>query len=280
MVKRKGFTFIEIALFLAVTAALFIGIALGMQNSIFRQRYNDAVQNFFEFMRSVYSKVSNPQSPGEGNSNTAIYGKLIVFGEKYDMAGNLINELDGRPIFMYDVVGDAVGSKEMGTGNVLELLKALNANVVRKTVNSTGTVVGVELASPEKYEMRWQTELQNVDWSLFTGSILVVRHPRAGTINTFIMKDEVISVNYEARQANDAYKTGGTYSAIDNLLKQYLVKTNDPKFGIEEVNFCISPYGPGESGTTPRTNIRLLENARNASSVELIETDGGDNVCF
>lgn len=280
MGKRKGFTFIEIALFLAVTAALFIGIALGMQNSIFRQRYNDAVQNFFEFMRSVYSKVSNPQSPGEGNSNTAIYGKLIVFGEEYDMDGNKINELDGRPIFVYDVVGDAVGSQEMGTGNVLEILAALKANVVRKTYGYNGVVNGVELASPEKYEMRWQTELQNTDWSPFTGSILVVRHPRSGTINTLILKNTIIPVNYQRKQADNAYKAGGTYSAIDNLLKEYLVKTTDPKFKVAEVNFCISPYGPGESGTTPRQEIRLLENARNASSVEMIETDGGDNLCF
>ena len=278
MVKRKGFTFIEIALFLAVTAALFIGIALGMQNSIFRQRYNDATQNFFEFMRSVYSKVSNPQSPGEGNSGTAIYGKLIVFGEKYDMSGTLIDDLSGSPVFVYDVVGNATGSQEMGSGNALEILAALNANVVRLVKKSGKTTV--ELASPEKYEMRWQTELQNIDKSQFTGSILVVRHPRSGTINTLVMKDTVIDVNYEARRANDTYAAGGTYNSINNLLKQYLTRTTDPMFKVEEVNFCISPYGPGESGTTPRTNIRLLENARNASSVEYIETDGGDNLCF
>ena len=281
MVKRKGFTFIEVALFLAVTAALFIGVALGMQNSIFRQRYNDATQNFFEFMRSIYSKVSNPQSPGQGNSTTtAIYGKLIVFGEKYDMAGNFVNELDGRPIFVYDVVGAAAGSKEMGTGNALELLSAFGANVVKPVTNTLGATTGYELASPEKYEMRWQTELQNIDGDPFEGSILVIRHPRSGTINTLVMKDTVIPVNYELKQANDAYAAGGNYNSIKNLLKQYLTRTTDPKFDVAEVDFCISPYGPGESGTTPRQNIRLLSNARNASSVEMIETDGGDNRCF
>ena len=281
MGKRKGFTFIEIALFLAVTAALFIGIALGMQNSIFRQRYNDAVQNFFEFMRSVYSKVSNPQSPGEGNSDKiAIYGKLIVFGEEYDMDGNKINELDGRPIFVYDVIGDVKGSKEMPSGNVLEILAKLNANVVRETYGFNGALTGVELASPEKYEMRWQTELQDLAGDPFVGSILVVRHPRSGTINTLVLENTVIPVNYERKQADDIVKAGGTSSSIKNLLKDYLEKTTDPKFSTEEVSFCISPYGPGESGTTPRQEIRLLENARNASSVEMIETDGGDNQCF
>lgn len=279
MSKRKGFTFIEIALFLAVTAALFIGIALGVQNSIFRERYNDATQNFFEFMRSVYSKVSNPQSPGEGNSNIAIYGKLIVFGEDYDMDGTKIDDPDYHPIFMYDVLGDVVSSKDVGTGTVLELLANLNANVVRTTTGFNGVITGIQLATPEKYEMRWQTELQQINKSLFKGSILVVRHPRSGTINTFVL-DDVIPVNYQRKQADDAYKAGGTYLSINNLLKDYLTKTIDPKFEIDEVNFCVSPYGPGESGTTPRTNIRLLKNARNASSVEMIERDSGDNPCF
>jgi hypothetical protein len=280
MVKRKGFTFIEIALFLAVTAALFIGIALGMQNSIFRQRYNDATQNFFEFMRSIYSKVSNPQSPGTGNSDIAIYGKLIVFGEEYDMAGEKIDQLDERPIFVYDVIGNAVNSQAMGTGNALELLSAFGANVVKPVTNTVGATTGYELVSPEKYEMRWQTELQNINGDPFKGSILVIRHPRSGTINTLTMEGTAIPVNYELKQANDAYSAGGSYDSIKDLLKQYLTKTTDPKFGVEkEVDFCISPYGPGESGTTPRTNIRLLENARNASSVEMIEMDSGDNRC-
>ncbi|MBR3269795.1 hypothetical protein IKG07_00875 [Candidatus Saccharibacteria bacterium] len=281
MGKRKGFTFIEVALFLAVTAALFIGIALGMQNSIFRQRYNDAVQNFFEFTRSIYSKVSNPQSPGEGNSKTAIYGKLIVFGEKHNLAGDIIDpELDGYPIFMYDVIGDASGSQEISSGTVSELLAALNANVIKKNYRTNGTIESAEPASPEKYEMRWQTELQDIGGAPFVGSILVVRHPRSGTINTLILEDTIIPVNYEVKQANEAYEAGGTYSSIDNLLKQYLTRTTDPKFKVAEVNFCVSPYGPGETGTTPRQEIRLLENARNASSVEMIETDGGDNLCF
>lgn len=280
MSKRKGFTFIEIALFLAVTAALFIGIALGTQNSIFQQRYNDAVQNFSEFMRTIYSKVSNPQSSGHGNSEIAIYGKLVVFGEEYDMNGEKINELDGRPVFVYDVVGKVAGSKETPSGNVLETLAGLEANVVREVTGYGGAVTGWELASPEKYEMRWQTELQEIDKSPFVGSILVVRHPRSGTINTLVMEGVAIPVNYERRQADDAAKAGGAYPPIKNLLKDYLVRTTEPKFGADEVNFCISPYGPGESGTTPRQNIRLLKNARNASSVEMIEQDGGDNKCF
>ena len=78
----RGFTLIEVSLFLAITAAVFVAIAVGTQNSIFQQRYNDAVQNFAEFLRTAYSQVSNVQSEGTGRTDTAIYGKLVVFGDE------------------------------------------------------------------------------------------------------------------------------------------------------------------------------------------------------
>lgn len=291
MGKRKGFTFIEVSLFLAITAALFIGIALGMQNSIFQQRYNDATQNFFEFVRSIYSKVSNPQSAGDGNSlKEAIYGKLFVFGEEFDIFGNRLDpSSDGRPIFVYDVVGSAVGTQNMLSGDLMTLLTSLHANAVRFIDPNTGDPVAptdpefngslAQLASPEKYEMRWQTELQNTDHTPFVGSILVVRHPRAGTINTLVLENIAINVNEEVNRAN---AEGVEVSGIDKLLTKYLDKddeSEEDKFKVEELNFCVSPYGLGESGTILPQNIRILKNARNASSVQMIDLDGDDNLC-
>ena len=83
---RSGFTLVEVALFLAITGLVFAGIVVGTQNSIFQQRYNDAVQNFAEFLRSMYSQVTNVQSEGHGRSEYAIYGKLVNFEE--DENGN------------------------------------------------------------------------------------------------------------------------------------------------------------------------------------------------
>ena len=68
MSKKHGFTIIEVSLFLAITALLFVGITVGTQNSINQQRYADSVNSFADFLRNVYSQVSNPQSAGKGNS--------------------------------------------------------------------------------------------------------------------------------------------------------------------------------------------------------------------
>ncbi|MBQ6410016.1 hypothetical protein IJI18_02015 [Candidatus Saccharibacteria bacterium] len=243
MIKRKGFTFIEIALFLAVTAALFIGIAVGMQNSITQQRYNESTQEFLEFMRSIYSKVSNPQSPGRGNSNRAIYGKLVVFGETYDITGNKITE--GNPIFMYDVVGDIVTSQNIGTETLTQMLSKLN----------------LDLSTPEKFEMPWQTSLQTTAGGKFVGSMLIVRHPRSGTINTLYW-DGVINQN------------NPTVAATKPLAKNIKNFSSN-----NQIIFCISPYSVGKTGPIPKQPIRLLSNARNASDVELIDLDSNNIKC-
>lgn len=266
MGKHKGFTLIEVTLFLAVTAAIFIGLAWGLSNSVFQQRYTDSTQNFLEYIRSVYSKVSNPQSTGAGNSGEAIYGKLLVIGERVDLTGADVPE-DEQPIFMYDVIGSA--DTNFGTASTAELLEALGANVV-KTSGSTDGVIRAEMISPEKYDPRWGATIENPDRSLVKKSILVVRHPKSGTINTLVY-DGVINVNERVRDNN---KDGPGNPDIKNLLTNLL-----SSFAPSEVDFCVNPYGLNATGVVPRQDIRILKNARNASAVQMIDLDSDDNSC-
>ncbi len=272
MVKRKGFTFIEISLFLAVTGALFIGIALGVSNSIFQQEYNDATQNFFEFLRSAYSKVSNPQSVGAGNSDYAIYGKLIVFGEDVDLLGETI-PFKEQQIFSYDVIGGAAVGP---SGDIKTLLKQLKINVA--FLEKDGNLIrGVELSSPEKYTPRWEVGIENANGTEIKKSILIVRHPRSGTVNTLVY-DGVIEANKIVRDAkNDAAGCIGQLSctSVEELLTSVI-----DSFNISEMDFCINPSGLGSSGAIPRRDIRILKNARNASSVQILELEGENSICL
>ena len=154
---RLGFTIIEITLFMAITALLFAGLAAGTSNSIERQRYYDTVQNFAEFLRSVYSQVSNPQSLGEGRSDKAIYGKLITFGEKYEVDESGMEKLhDGDGVqwmYVYDVVGNA-DVKE--SGSVQSALVEVDANVVRATETEGGTIKHIAaVGMSEAYAPKW-----------------------------------------------------------------------------------------------------------------------------
>lgn len=251
MKKRwSGFTLIEVSLFLAVTGLLFVGIALGTQNSISQQRSYDSIQNFAEFLKSVYSEVSNPQSVGDGRSDRAIYGKLITFDEEYDLSGN---KNDRRLIFVYDVIGDVKGNA--GAGEIKTTLKSLKVNVAIK--NGTETLpAGIV----ENYVPRWQAEIENVDNDeQYRGSILIVRHPRSGTINTLV-SDSPVEVNtwiyVEKRDA----------ASIEKLFADQL-----NNFSEKDADFCIN--SSGKASSDKRTDIRIVSNAHNASGVEIIGLD-------
>lgn len=281
---KLGFTIIEITLFMAITALLFAGIAAGTSNSIERQRYYDTVQNFAEFLRSVYSQVSNPQSMGEGRSDIAIYGKLITFGEMYgtnEEGTEKIHEGDETQwIYVYDVVGNADVHE---SGSVQKALLEVGANVVRAT-EVTGNIVKriAAVGMSEAYAPRWGMSIENVgpnystddrkidlnmEKALFKGSILIVRHPRSGTINTLV-SPAVVEVNKTVYEDNQS----GNFAGYNELLAKYLVDGAENRFTNQQVDFCVNQFG-ARVYSDNRWDIRLVNNARNASGVEVIGLD-------
>lgn len=249
---RRGFTLVEVSLFLAITAAIFVSIAVGTQNSIFQQRYNDAVQNFAEFLRSVYSQVMNVQSEGDGRSGYAIYGKLVNFE---DDNGN-------NKITTYNVIGK-VAEDDLGNGNVLDRLKSLEADVVLEKDGKYEPVGFVE-----NYRPRWASQIQTTkgwnavpagSYEVFTGALLVVRHPSSGTVYTF-SSDKSVDVDSYIESLTNGFDTGGK-----------LIAANIGDFSADDVDFCVNPNGAERS--TLRRDIRIVAGARNATGVEIIADD-------
>lgn len=274
---RRGFTLVEVALFLALTAMLFMGIVLGTGNSIENQRFNDTTQGFAEFIRSVYSQVANPQGVGDGRSDKAIYGKMISFGQKYDTAGGTLysaGKYTAQKIFVYDVVGGVGG---VGSGAAVPMLKALGANVaVVASRDATGKIVSMEPAGLiDTYEPKWSMAVEDVAGNVFAGTILIVRHPTSGTIHT-LYSPNIIEVNDTLTKANATKNFTNAERMLTNVLDS---------FTSVAVNFCINPNG-FEPPSDNRRNVRIIKDARNASGVEVINLDDlnlsdGDsgNVC-
>lgn len=248
---RSGFTLVEVSLFLAITAVIFAGVAIGTQNSIFQQRYNDAVQNYVEFLRTAYSQVSNVQSESKGMSEKAIYGKLITFG---------ISDNKNK-IMTYNVIGDIEDMVGSSDGSVLEKLGNLNANVI---IEEDGGYKPVGFV--DNYIPRWESQIQttagwNEDGSgyqIFQGALLIVRSPTSGTIYTYVSD---ANIDVEA-VLNDSF---AEKNPIANL----------SSFERRDVDFCINPNGAGKSNL--RRDVRVVDGARNASGVEIVPDD--DNRC-
>ncbi|MBR0430712.1 hypothetical protein IJJ05_00245 [Candidatus Saccharibacteria bacterium] len=235
---KRGFTLIEVSLFLALTALLFVGIAVGVQNSIYQQRFNDAVQNFAEFLRTAYSQVLNVQSEGTGRSDKAIYGKLITFNVDSDTGKNVINT--------YNVIGDV--SNSIGTGTAIGLLEELEGNVVIEEEDAGGGKTYTPVGFVENYTPRWGAAIQKSDGSKdpFVGALLIIRHPLSGTVYTYVTDSNVVNEN--------------NFSDV--------LSSEEGGFKIDAVDFCVNPNGPGEGGV--RRDVRVVNNARNASGIEIV----------
>lgn len=251
--QKGGFTLIEVSLFLAITALLFLAVTIGVNNSVFQQRYNDSVQSLVEFLRAAYAETENVQSTTGGRTNHAIYGKLVTFGEEYDLNGEK-NESD--KVFTYNVAGKIDG--DIGTGGALSALKNADADVV-----TDGKLNGIV----ESFTPKWQSQIQvtgkdKIDE--FKGAILIVRHPRSGTVYTLVMDKNTIEVNRAIKEGSSS------------ILGNYLNKDKEPHFDIKQLDFCVNPNGAQQSGL--RADVRIGVGARNSAAIEVI-TDGENNMC-
>ena len=254
---KGGFTLIEVALFLAITGLLFLGVTIGVQNSIFQQRYNDSVQSFVEFLRGAYAKVENVQGrsieEGSGNTNKALYGKLITFGEKLNLTKTTN---DNDTVFMYDIVGDA----KCNTGGFQDAITMLKDSChadVLGAIDSGGNRQLLGLA--ESYTPKWSAAIQSTakNKELFKGSIIITRHPQTGTLNTYAAQGRTVEVNN------------------NQTLKQFLEANVGAFKNSENVDFCINPNGNEISPV--RADVRIKAGARNTSGIEIIPDD--DNQC-
>ena len=269
----RGFTLIEVSLFLAVTAALFIGIAAGTQNSIFQQRYSDAVQNFAEYLRSIYSQVSNVQNENTGRSDKAIYGKVLVFSEENGdnkiKSYNLVGDVTRKDVSEVRAISDN-NRCSTENGEVINKLCALNASVVLQDDDGKTHAVGFV----DEYVPRWASQIQtdggwgsdpsSGGYDVFQGILLITHSPSSGNIYTYVMRDE--AKTREIADAIDRCEESGCKDDT-NVFKTYL-RGGDGFFKTEDVDFCINPNGAEQSRL--RRDIRLSEGAHNASSVEVM----------
>lgn len=254
--NRQGFTIIEVILFLGITGLIFMAIVASTSNVLSRQRYNDSTQNFAEFLRGVYGKLTSIENYGNGRSERAIYGKLITFGESHNLNGeeNVENE-----IFTYDIIGDVSGS--ISADDVIKSLASLNADVVVKNGED------VEYAGiNEHYATKWMARIEQTNSTeLFKGAVMVVRSATSGTIYTYVLNGETIEVN----------------SAVKfNTPKKLLTSQTLNKFvSNQPIDFCISSED-GRVYNGKRRDVRIIANARNSSGVEVMPLDDPDqNAC-
>lgn len=306
--EAKGFTIVEVAIVLAVTGLMLVGILGGINVRVAAQRYNDTVQGVEDFLRSVYSEVINVENgradvvfnqtycsgplqvaalkknastkiieAGEavhaGRSDCSIYGKLVTFGEENKTVAHV-----------YTVVGQLRASDlSESVSSVLDSLKVVGADAYAFNYGQDITQCVVDTAgTASTYTPLWDARLEAADDSgdLLKTAYLVVRSPISGAVHTYRLKPGS-TVNI-AEQLGNAFGCGGS-SAAPIITKSneitginYHLEQNN--FEVGDVDICINSADLYAAGSS-RRNLRINADGRNTSAVEFVETDSEDNRC-
>ncbi|MCQ2571078.1 MAG: prepilin-type N-terminal cleavage/methylation domain-containing protein [Candidatus Saccharibacteria bacterium] len=307
--ELKGFTIIEVMLFLALSGFLLAGILAGTGSSIANQRYKDAVQDATDALRSAFAFVADTQietrSNGEGACGGTVDGfndvsagdntlrgrtSCAVYGAVVMIDGPLIQTTTviGRDYFdfiraAYDAsVSNSSISNDLATvlnpANDLELLKALHVNNLAYHCPTAGSCKDVAVAGGVKQQkLKWDTsfkaprgEEDNKNEDLKL-TLLIYRSPVNGSIRTISM-DRVITNNDGSTV--DYSNESSLYSLSSQGIYQFFGKNqnNTPYMTQKNIYLCVDSNG-ADSYAEHRRIIKIAKNAHSQSGVILLDMD-------
>ena len=248
--SRKGFTIIEVMLFLGLSGLILVSVIAGTYTSIAVQRYNDSVRSFAEFLRQTYAEVISPETLGAGASNDyAIYGKVLVFGLE-DPA----NSQD--TVYTATLIGDT--TIPSGSGTFAEELKSVGARLF------CGSTDGKLDSTVNLYIPLWESKIENTDHQQFSGTIIIARSPTSGTVHT-AYSSEQFNLKENCAPGDQSASTR-FHTAIDENPSSFSTKN--------DLNFCIKS---GNSNIV--RDIRLRADGRNTSAINILTDDDPEAKC-
>jgi len=288
MRQRRGFTIIEVVLFIGISGFLIVGLMVGTSATIARQRYNDSVQDLAEYFRREYSAVINPENGRDaesifdnticedeavegtdpetlgsyrGRSGCLLYGRLVVVGE------------DPARIYSYDVIGKQLNEDEVRNASLSTTIDPLRASlktaeitVVART-NDPSSACEYSTIGSSSYSPQWLARVEQTEkGDLANTSILIVRSPLNGSVHTLALG--------KALEVQDALAPPCTTGAANAILSENIADPLDASKGFQlvEVDFCVGSEDVFATGGV-RRNIRLARDGHNSSAVEVIEKD-------
>ncbi len=224
---KKGFTLIEVVLFLAISAAMFAAVMNGVATNVAKRRYKDTVDGVVEEIKNAYSAainvenyrrntenssffcsissafnghsaipnsstVENAKNKGDNNpgrTRCAFYGQLITFGEN-----------NSTKMHRYDIIGLALENdiEPEGDDDVLDAIgttnsKAAKANIITiRNLDTSAKTCSASLAgTTSSYIPGWEGRIERKsDRNLYHGAIMIARSPISGTIHTYFYSDK------------------------------------------------------------------------------------------
>lgn len=255
--KNRGFTIIEVTLFLAVSSILAVALLVGMNNTINRQKYKDSVVTLKTYLQSQYTFAANTVSDRDDsiNCNNGVLSSnegSLVGSTDCLVLGRIIKIVDdGSELRAVNIIGSktrdikGLGEKD----NLIRNYRFINTDTVAGELKSALKVEsmyipwGATVVKPDSQS----DKIQYI-------AMVIIRSPQSGAIYTFIR--EYNNLN----EVNDA--------AIKDIISS---DTNISR----ETLLCVRPDAGVSFFAQPvQLAVKINRNATNPSSIEIpLEVD-------
>lgn len=308
---KKGFTIIEVVLFLGISSLLSVGLMVGWTVNINRQRYNDTVNTFKSNIQKVFSEVENIENgrtekykcnvetgsvtinqdgatgANRGASDCVSLGKMITFGacEPGSCAG-ITTPAYSSKYTTRDVIGlDIDTSSACGGTSCTNDIDAFRAT--QFVVSSSE---GNDVENEQTFTLEWsgaqKARTDNTN-NKFTGSILngpnglklantiygllILRSPMDGTVRTFAIPLDV----------NNPDSSIYTNKESQKYFREKAMGINTLMDNNKKIDFCVSPGGINSKGGADISGFginKVIRIGNSSASVEIATTDGAGSL--
>lgn len=265
---EAGFTIVEVMLVLGIAGLMLVGLIGGTFASIARQRYNDSINDFAEYLSRIYSEVASPKTFGAGASSEAILGKVLVFGYKDNdpsvysvtLAGDVLVGYSDNASFMDELMSERTKARLVCGDSSRESSVEAYTPLWEASLRQANDIPNY----PGKYTAEFDRQ--------FKGTIIIARTPSSSAVHTIYAPELTYNLEEECTTTN--------HNASTQFNADLAAQRADNPFRVinyyntEAVGICIK-----SDNSTVSREIRIAADGRNTSAIWVRDTDDGDNRC-
>jgi len=178
IVSERGFTVIELMLFLGVTGALFAALMFGVNSNVTQERYNDSVSSYSTLLQKQYSEVLNTLNQRGNDWKCADDGTITQETINGDPRGATDCVILGRAVQVQDRGATIVTSSVVGK----EPTQLDNSSDIAALLAYHPKVTSFD---EERSSIDWGSSLVSIDKQPSSASFLILRSPASGLIRVF-----------------------------------------------------------------------------------------------
>lgn len=233
----RGFTIIEVILFLAVTGALFAALMVGVNNGITQQRYSDSVNNYKALLQNQYAEVVSTRNENNRDWTCNVDGSVTLGStssrgtrgtSECVILGRVVTvSADGKQVTTSSVTGRDPSTPLQGDELDTAVLTAYQPHISAYDSEST--------------DIDWGGNLSPATSQPLLRTILILRSPTSGLIRVFTSKNKIVSVDLASM--NSTAVSTNCIMGDSGLLPKQVIKINPTIAGPDAVTTRVASGG-------------------------------------